>query len=1015
MKKNYIKHTLMAGLAALALVATAVPAQAQQNTRRPSGTAHRLTPGTPSLRIATADEETKTAYGVLGFDLTDYSYVNGMVTFPLEDGATFSHVRLFGDATHDVTAAAYAAGYYYVERTVLDGEKMIPCQLLRYDIEGDKVDTVGDLTGYTSHINDMSYDYSTQTMYAISVPAGGTSRLYTIDLKTAESATVADLDSAFFTLACTYNGQLFGITFNGTLCRIDKTTGALSAVGHTGWHPTYYQSMEFDHTDETLYWAADLRDNDASDFIAEVDTLDGLASPIGQVGNNPEIAGLYIPFTRSAQGTPALVSNLTATPDAGGANKAVISWTNPTLTFDGQPLTALTEVRVYRDKTLLKTYTGVQPGETLSYEDTTDEGLGQFYNYSVVAANAVGDGAEAKARVFVGHDTPAPVTDLIESHPAYDETTLSWTAADKGVNGGYLDKASLSYTVVRMPGNKVLASGLTDTQYTDAAITPTQAYYYAIIAKNDDGQSDSVRTASRVMGPAYSMPVDFDFTSASADNSWTVVDGNGDGYAWMWTTTSTGRVMGHQASNTAQADDWLISYYMPFEKGTFYRVDYDFHAYSADRLDFFVLDGMDYDAPLDSVCGHDLKGGKDVQHRSFSFEAPETGYYNLAIHATSPLRADWLEMYDLSVRKCEDYNLAAISLDGEAQPMIGKESVYTFVLENQGSKKTLAFRAILKDQDGNELSHKDVAKTLASGEQAAVELPWTPASADVTGLQAEVVLMGATDEYADDNVSTLLTVAPRAAFDGDLVSIGTTSNRTSTYAPFDFSNQHAAALSLYSADEIGEGSTYINKIAWPCDASSQYKDVTDAPVRVYMANTDATNCSAWIAEEDMTLVYEGKVGITMKSVGELTLDLQTSFPYQEGKNLAVLTVVDGSEYYPYVYFTQYTSPMNAGGAYEWGSYYSSSDFDFTQSGHSDYYGRTPAVMLYMSKTPTAVKGVTVSAGADYEVYDLNGRKVAHGQLSDRGTVDASQLSQGVYVVSVVKDGKRQTMKVSVRK
>ena len=1017
MKKFYLKHTSVAGWLMAVALALPLTALAQQNVRRPHDASRSAMPKA-KLQLKETDGAVKTAYGILSYDETDSKYINGLVSFPLDDGGQFTHIRLFGDATHDVTAAAYAEGYYYIERTVLDGETMVPESLLRYDIDNDKVDTVGALNGFVRHINDMTYDYSTKKMYAINCPYQSNSVLYTIDLNTAESTTVASLDSAFFTLACTYDGRLYGITFQGYLCSIDKTTGALTTIGHTGYHPTYFQSMEFDHDTETLYWAADLREYDTPDFIAEVDTATALAYPIGQVGNGPEIAGLYIPFSASAIGTPAAASDFTAKADAEGANQAVITWTNPTKTYDGKPLTALTKVTLYRNKEVVKEFTDVAPGAAMSYTDVTESGMGQFYNYSLIATNATGDGAEAKSKVFVGHDIPAAVSALQLTQPAYDEADLSWNAVTAGVNGGYVDKSSLVYSVVRMPGNKVLTSGLTDTQYADKNITPAQQYYYIVKASNADGESESVQTTPQVMGPTYGMPVDFDFTSSATDDSWTVVDGNGDGYAWMWTTTSSGKVMGHQASNTAVADDWLISYYMPFEQGVRYRLDFDVHAYSADHVDFYLLDKMDYAAPLQTISSYDFQGNKDIKHHIVSFTANQSGMYNLALHATSPMRADWLEMYNLNVRKAETYNLSAISLSGESQPMVGKESTYTLTVENQGVNKIYAFRAILKDHDGNELVHKDVAKTLNAGDKADVELAWTPADKTVSSIVGEVMLMGATDEYAADNQTDSLVLNIREAFDGDVVAIGTTSTTSSSYAPFDFSNQHAAALSIYSADEVGlTEDAYVTKAAWLYDALSlTYKDVVDAPVKVYMANTDKIAPTEWIPEDELTLVYDGTVNITRATSGELTLPLTTPFAYKSGKNLAILTTIDCSEYYPYISFTQYTSPVSGNCAFEWGAYYSSTGFDFTQTGHKDWYTRMPAVMLYMSKTvPAGIRPDANLGDADYELYDLAGHKLAAGQLSN-GAVPSASLASGIYVVSVKKaDGQRETMKICVRK
>lgn len=1012
MKHNYAALLLLA----MGMLLAPLTAQAQQNTRRPARDV-KTTHAAPKITLKAADGTEKTAYGVLGYDDTHNSWANGLVSFPLSDG-DLTLVRLFGDADHDVTAGAYANGYYYYERTQYDESgNMIPVDLWRYDIDANRVDSIGELTAFQLHINDMTYDHSTGTMYAISRPTNGNSALYTINLETAESELTVYTDKQYFTLACTYQGQLYGITFDGDLCKINKQTGVSTVIGETGYHPTYIQSMEFDHDTETLYWAADLMDTDISDCIAQVDTLDGVAMPLGQVGDSPEIQGLYIPYSISAPGTPAAVSALTVTPDAAGKNQVQLSWTNPTTTCDGKELTAITAVTVLRNKEVVYTAATTTPGQQISVTDQTPDGPGQTYTYTVYATNEAGNGAESKQTVFVGHDTPAAITGLTLTQPEYDEAQISWDATTTGINGGYVDTASLTYTLTRMPDGTVLSTSLTEPRYTDSGITATQEYYYQVKAVNADGESATAETAHRVLGPAYTMPFSVDFTAATADNSWTVVDGNGDGYAWLWTTTSTGTVMGHQASNTAQADDWLMSYYIPFEAGKRYRVDYRLHAYSTDHLDFYLLDKMDYASPVQTLTSQDIKGGTTIADHVFSFTAPESGYYNLALHATSPMRADWLELYSLSIREAEKYNLAASSLEGPQQPMIGEESTYSFTVANLGSTKTYGFNILLHDQDGNELARKSVAKTLQPGDETTVSLPWTPASTDVTALVAEVVLMDSKDLNDSDNTTDTLAVQVREAYDGQLVSIGTSSTTLGSSAPFDLSNQHAAALNIYSADEIGSTKKYIDQVAWIYDAVSQYSDVVDAPVKIYMANTDLTASTEWMAEEDMTLVYDGKLNIVKKTSGELTIELGRQFEYESGKNLAVLTTVDCDSYYPYVYFRQYTSPLTDNCSFEWGSYYATTGFDFTQTGHKNWYNRTPAIMLYLTDTyrePSAIADLEDTSDADYTVYDLSGRQLTQGRVSQQGTIDTNALPQGIYVVSMKKDGHVKTQKISIR-
>lgn len=1020
-KRSSTLHKAASLLLAL-LVMPAVQCLAQLNTRKPASGASAPNRQAP-LVIKKANGTTKTAYGVLGFDLTDGNMLNGLVSFPFTEGARFSLVKYFGDANHDVTAGAYAERYYYAELTQTDltTQKMIPVELVRYDIEKDVTESVGELSGYTSHINDMSYDYSTKTMYAISVLNDAYTQLFTIDLNTAESKLVADLDRRFFTLACTYEGQLYGISFEGDFCKIDKTNGNVTVVGATGWHPTYYQSMEFDHSDETLYWAANLMGGtDFDDCIATVDINTGAAQKVAAVGNSPQIAGLYVPFAASEKGTPSAVSDFECVPGANGATTVALYWMNPTQTFDGKELTALTDIKVYRDRELIKTFENPEIGEEMSYTDDLGDVKGGYHFYSVVASNSVGEGAEEKVRIFVGRDIPADITTLTLQHDGYDKAVISWNQPELGPNGGYVDASSLSYKVVRKPDGRVIADGLKQTTVSDENISPVSQYSYSVVASNADGESNAVETETRVFGPAYSMPVTFDFTAFDADNSWTVMDANKDGYAWMWTKVSSGdRVMGHQASSTAVSDDWLISYYMPFEKDATYRAEMELHAYSADKLEFALLDEMYTVKPAQVLDTVTIKGNRDKQRIGVVFKAESDGYKNLGIHALSPMRADWLEVFNLSVKKAEKSNLAAVSISGPEKPMAKKESVYTVRVENRGTDKAYAYRVTLVDKNGEELNHKDVAVTLNSGEYADVEVAWTPQVADTTAI-CGVVRTWPDDEYADDNTTDYMTVIVREAFDGDVVGIGLESSSTASSSPFDLSNQYAAALNIYSADEIGENKDMlIQKLAWPYDALYQYSDVETIPVRIYLANTDLTNTKdGWIPEEQLTLVYDGITSIAQKSTGDLTIALDEPFKYEAGKNLAVLTAVNCDTYCPYVSFRQYNSPLEGNAAYEWGSYYAKQWFDFTQVGHQDYYSRCASIMIYMTDAQT--NGITSAntaavAGTAYTVSDVAGRVVATGVFSEQGTVNTSGLQRGVYVVSYKVDGKRQAMKISVNK
>lgn len=965
------------------------------------------------MKVARTGTQGKTVYGVLAFDYSDIYYTDGLVSFPLKGSETLTHVHLFGDATHGVTAGAYADGFYYVARATTDGTTEKAADLLKYDIDKDQTTTIGTLEGFGSYVADMSYDYSTHTMYAIERPGDMSSDLLTIDLTTGKSTKIADLDRRFFTLACTYGGQLYGISFEGDLCKIDKTTGAVTKVGATGLQPSYFQSMDFDHSDEQLYWAANLLEGTQEGGMARVDTLTGKATLLGPIGNLAEIAGLYIPFSASAPGTPAAVENFAITPDAGGANRAVLSWTNPVKTFDGKKLDVLSSVKVYRDKQLVKTLDGVHPGDEMTYTDELPvDAKGAFHTYSVLAVNEKGEGADTRARVFVGHDVPAKVQDLTLEADGFTTARLAWTMPGAGANGGYVDMESLFYKVTRQPGNVVVADNLKETSFEDKGLTTAGKYSYEVKAVNSDGESEAVKTDARVFGPENTMPYTCDFTSKDTPDTWTSIDGNHDGYSWMWSETSRGRVMGHQPSNVASSDDWLLSYYIPIEKGKTYRLEYDLHCYSKDSLEFYLLENSDTSAQVQKIAATAVEGSKDFRHYSLLFTANASGSFNLAVRALSPMRADWLELAKVYLHEAEKVNLAASTLTGEEQPTEGKESVYSVGIDNWGTDEVTAYEVKLKDGNGKELAKTSVTAPLASGASTSVDVAWTPADVSVEKLVAEVVAEG--DEVAADNTSDTLTVSVREAFDGTLVKLGTESIQKSKNFPLGLYDQHAAAFNLYSADEIGLKGGTITKIAYPYDASSQYSNVENVETKIYMANTDlATTEGGWLPESELTLVYDGSLNIPQRTTGELELKLTTPFEY-DGRNLAIISTVESPKYYAYVYFTQYTSPLAGNAAYTWGDYHSSVPFDFTQAGRVNSYGYTSSILLYINNALN-VKGLeTTPASVPYTLFDLSGRKMSSGVTGADGNIVRGGLKPGMYVLTYRANGTTHSVKHTIK-
>jgi DNA-binding beta-propeller fold protein YncE len=143
-------------------------------------------------------------------------------------------------------------------------------------------------------------------MYAL-VNALPSWRLATVNLANGNVNIInSRMDEAFFTLACSLDGTLYGVSDNGNLYTINKTTGAITLVGPTGILPEYHQSMAFDHNTERLFWAMSRTTTDEygksvdQGKLMEIDTKTGRSILLGTTGAEAEIVALYTPFTHVA-------------------------------------------------------------------------------------------------------------------------------------------------------------------------------------------------------------------------------------------------------------------------------------------------------------------------------------------------------------------------------------------------------------------------------------------------------------------------------------------------------------------------------------------------------------------------------------------------------------------------------------------------------------------------------------------------------------------------------------------
>lgn len=493
---------------------------------------------------------------------------------------------------------------------------------------------------------DMSYDYSTNTMYFIanSEETDGVSAIGTIDLETGKETFLHDLAYYCKAIAIDARGQMYALTSSGYLLKVNKSTGSSSVMGPTdisfaSWMG--FHSMEFDRKTNTLYLAAWTADENT--VLYTIDTSTGEATNLGLIGDGTHTVALSIPFAPEDGNAPDRVSDAAITPDQSGALMAALTWTNPMNDYNGSPLECAINIEI------VNTVTGetiviedCQPGEAMQY--TVEVAQAGLYAYDISAVNAAGASVTVTVEAWIGHDVPAavgnPKATLNPMQLLVND--LTWTAPVTGAHGGYTDTGSLRYDIIRLNDGKTIAQDITTTQFSDIELLdPLTRYTYQITAKNNDGTGETIKTNDLVNGPAQECPYIAPFNSwEESGQYWTVLDANEDNYPFVWYKDFM-NMFGqggdkcffiYQKNDIFYAYDFIISPPILFQEGHEYKItanvsNDDIAGYREENFRFYTFAGYDMDgaAPLGNEV-FSVKHHGEFRDYSLSFKVEDDGY-----------------------------------------------------------------------------------------------------------------------------------------------------------------------------------------------------------------------------------------------------------------------------------------------------------------------------------------------------------------------------------------------------
>ncbi|MEG2238942.1 MAG: carboxypeptidase regulatory-like domain-containing protein [Bacteroidales bacterium] len=834
-------------------------------------------------------------------------------------------------------AGAAANGRYYGYMCMEFYGNIIPATLSNLNLNDSAREEVVAFynIGMDYFYHDMTYDYSTNTMYAIAATANsstGANFLFSVNLSDGSFKNIGDLGNRFISLACSYDGYMFAVSTDGNLYSINKAKASATLVGSTGIMPSgKFQSMEFDHSSNLLYWAANNKTDKKNHFV-QLDYLTGKALSNDTIIDNMRITGMYIPYTLAKKDAPNAISNLIIRADT---NSAKFTWTNPSICMDSTALSTLTKIEIYRNDQLVHTINAPVVGGQESWTHSNLP-IGNAY-YKIVAYNSVGKGLTKMIKVWIGLDIPSAAAQVVLTKEK-KIAKLAWSAPTIGENGGAIDLKTLNYTIKRNPFPQTWKN-IKTTTFNDTTITELSNYTYEIIALTKDGEGQSAFSNILLIGDALNNPYYTNFGGAKEFAQWTIDNANKDDKTWSQTTIDDKAFVQYDASATLAADDWLISPPIKLEAGKNYSLKIDIRTLTNNHSESLAISmgkGVNAAAMTMEVMKTKVFKGENPTTERTLFSVATSGEYNFGLHAVSPADQSLLSLTNFAIEEYGEKDFRGYTVEGPQYPTIGKASTYSVKVQNNGSKTQenyvikLLNKAIMQTPFGS-FTIETMVDTLIVKDSLVPDaiygapIKWTPTTPGDNQLSAISVLNGDINTKNDMSLDIAIKVQDRGS---EYAEILDRSNKNNAI-PVAFGPNASAEQTIYLASEIGIKGGIAKELIYSYENLNG--KIEERKLKIYMANTSLSNLSdSWIPEANFVLVADTTFTF-QRSENHIKIALNNKFVYTGG-NLAIMIIapMDGifNGNFHSFYGTKDTKAPNRSLA--WGGF--GEEFNFGQKG-----------------------------------------------------------------------------------
>ena len=331
-------------------------------------------------------------------------------------------------------------------------------------------------------------------------------------------------------LGFTPDGKLYAINLEGTFCSVDKNTGVITKMFETGIFQTSSFGMAYNESDGCFYTFDQCAEPDESDLSASTTLLKKInpeshsVETVYEIEGYLQAKGLYIDQVIPDGKAPAAVIELSA--DFSGTLEGILSFTAPSLSVDGTPLTEKMEFEVYQDEVSIEKGS-ISPGEqhtlTVSAPDSRD------ITFQVLVKNENGYGESAKTTAWAGEYIPSParITNLkVTENPEHPgEMTLTWDPISVDTDGNPINIENYWYVIkAYVDGSdalSVIADKLTECSYTYQAVETGQQFVsYRVMpaSRMEEYSSSAAWSDDYCVGTPMTLPYLEDFEDADVVN-----------------------------------------------------------------------------------------------------------------------------------------------------------------------------------------------------------------------------------------------------------------------------------------------------------------------------------------------------------------------------------------------------------------------------------------------------------------------------------------------------------------